>query len=365
MNVPLVDLAWQNEEIAVEVEKGMGRVIADAAFIRGPQVGEFELAFAEFIGVRHCIGVGSGTDALELSIRALGLGPGDRVIVPANSFIASALGVLRAGAEVVLVDCAPDTLLIDLDQAAEAAKDPAVRAVMPVHLYGQMAECETLDLPDHVVMIEDAAQSQGATRHGKGSGSFGRIAGTSFYPGKNLGAYGDAGAVLTNDDELSSTVRKLGNWGSDVKYHHPEPGFNSRLDTIQAVVLSAKLSRLVAWNEARSVAAKRYEQMLIEDERVVLPLVVEGNTHIWHLYVIRVPDRDRVLGELNQAGVGAGVHYPVPMHLQGALSELGYGPGEFPVTEGAASQILSLPIYPGINEAQQEHVVDALRRALP
>lgn len=364
MNVPLVDLGWQHREIADEVERGLKGVIENTAFIQGPQVAEFEAAFAEFLGIRHCVGVGSGTDALELSIRALGLGPGDRVIVPANSFIASALGVLRAGADVVLVDCDPDTYLIDVDKAVSAV-DSSVRAIMPVHLYGQIAPVELLsDLPERVAIIEDAAQSQGATRHGRGSGSFGRVSGTSFYPGKNIGAYGDGGAVLTNDEQIAEQVRKLGNWGSAQKYHHPELGFNSRLDTLQSIVLSAKLSRLSEWNELRSIAAKLYEQLLEDLEQVRLPEVLEGNQHIWHLYVVRVPDRDRVLSELHQAGVGAGVHYPVPMHLQGALSDLGYGPGDLPVTESSAASMVSLPIFPGITEEQQEYVAHRLRVAL-
>lgn len=364
MRVPLVDLSWQHHKIAEEVERGFQEVIDTTAFIQGPQVADFEEAFAEFVGVRHCVGLGSGTDALELAIRALGLGPGDKVIVPANSFVASALGVLRAGADVVLVDCDPDSHLIDVEKVLSAV-DESVRAIMPVHLYGQIAPVDLLpDLPDRVTIVEDAAQSQGATRHGLGSGSFGRIAGTSFYPGKNVGAYGDAGAVLTNDPALAAKVRKLGNWGSAEKYHHPELGFNSRLDTVQAVVLSAKLSYLAEWNETRSVAAKRYEQLLGDLEVVSLPEVLDGNTHVWHVYVIRVPDRDRVLRELHAAGVGAGIHYPVPMHLQGALADLGCGPGDFPVAEKAAAEILSLPIFPGITESQQEYVAHALGEAL-
>jgi dTDP-4-amino-4,6-dideoxygalactose transaminase len=361
MRVPLVDLGWQHQEVADEVAHGIQEVIDNASFI---QVADFESAFADFIGVRHCVGVGSGTDALELSTRVLGLGPGDKVIVPANSFIASALAVLRAGAQVVLVDCDPDTYLMDMGQAASAI-DRSVRAVMPVHLYGQIAPVDELpDLPDRVAVVEDAAQSQGATRHGRGSGSFGRIAGTSFYPGKNLGAYGDGGAVLTNDDNLAQQVRKLGNWGSAQKYHHPKAGFNSRLDTIQSVVLSAKLSRLAEWNELRSLAAKRYDQLLEGLDQVKPPEVLEGNHHVWHLYVIQVPDRDRILAGLHDAGVGAGVHYPVPMHLQGALASIGYGAGNFPVTESLAESIISLPIFPGITESQQDHVVHVLEKAL-
>ena len=364
MRVPLVDLGWQHDQIVSEVQRGIEEVIANTAFIQGPDVAQFETSFAEFTGVDYCIGVANGTDALELATRALGIGPGDKVVVPANSFIASALGVIRAGAEVVLVDCDPVTHLMDMEKARSAI-DGAVRAIMPVHLYGQIAPIEHLrDLPDSIAVIEDAAQSQGATRYGVGSGSMGRIAATSFYPGKNIGAYGDAGAVLTNDADLAAQVRKLGNWGSAEKYHHPELGFNSRLDTIQAVVLSAKLARLSQWNEARSMAAKRYEQLLAGVERVRLPHVLEGNTHIWHVYVIRVPDRDRVLSELHAAGVGVGVHYPIPMHLQGALSGLGYRAGDFPNSESAAKEILSLPMFPGITESQQEFVAHELRRSL-
>jgi dTDP-4-amino-4,6-dideoxygalactose transaminase len=364
MKIPLVDLGWQHRAIADDVDRGLKEVMEATAFIHGPQVSEFEEAFASFVGVDHCIGVGNGTDALELAMRALEIGPGDKVIVPANSFIASALGVLRAGADVVLVDCDPDTFMLDMDQARSAIDD-SVRAVMPVHLYGQLAPAELLsDLPAGVDIIEDAAQSQGATRHGRGSGSFGRVAATSFYPGKNIGAYGDGGAVLTNDADLAGQVRKLGNWGSSRKYDHPEVGFNSRLDTIQAVVLSAKLKRLAAWNEARNRAASIYQQLLQGDERVQTPTVADGNVHIWHVYVIKVPERDHILTELQNAGVGAGVHYPVPMHLQGALAHLGYGPGSFPVSESVAQEILSLPIYPGITESEQEYVVDSLRKAL-
>ena len=363
MEVPLVDLAWQHDQIAAEVDTGLKDVFSSTSFVHGPHVGRFESEFAAFSGTQHCVGVGNGTDALEMAVRALGLGPSDTVIVPANTFIASALGVLRAGARVKLVDCQPDTYLIDPDQAM-AAVDSSVRAVMPVHLYGQMAQMEDLQFPERVAVIEDAAQSQGAARHGRGMGSFGRVAATSFYPGKNIGAYGDAGAVLTDDDALADQVRRLGNWGSAQKYHHPELGFNSRLDTVQAVVLSAKLERLAAWNEMRNAAAARYAELLAEEERVTLPVTLDGNLHVWHLYVIRVPRRDLVLARLHESGIGAGVHYPVPMYLQGALSGLGYGPGSFPVTEQATSEILSLPIFPGITDSQQERVAAALRQAL-
>jgi dTDP-4-amino-4,6-dideoxygalactose transaminase len=364
MKVPLVDLSWQHAEIADEIAVGLSKVMESTAFIQGPEVAEFETAFAEFCGVRNCIGVASGTDALELAVRALGLGRGDEVVVPANSFIASALGVLRAGADVKLVDCDPATYLIDVDAVA-AAMGPKVKAVMPVHLFGQTAPVEEIiDVVGDVAILEDAAQSQGALRHGKPAGSLGRIAATSFYPGKNIGAYGDGGAVLTDDDDLAQMVRNLGNWGSPKKYHHPVIGFNSRLDTVQAVVLKAKLARLEKWNAKRREAAETYHEMLQSQGRVQPPVVLDGNEHIWHLYVIRVPERDAVLASMHAEGIGAGVHYPIPMHLQGALDFLGHKEGDFPETETSAREMLSLPMFPGITVEQQEMVVEALGRAL-
>jgi dTDP-4-amino-4,6-dideoxygalactose transaminase len=364
MRVPLVDLAWQHAEIADELMVGIEEVMRATAFIQGPQVSRFEQDFAEFCDVAHCVGVSSGTDALEMAVRGLGLGTNDVVIVPANSFIASTLGVIRAGVQVRLVDCHPDTYLIDVD-SVERAMSPDVKAVMPVHLFGQAAPVEKLsEVIGDAFIIEDAAQSQGALRHGRPAGSLGTIAATSFYPGKNIGAYGDAGAVLTNDEDLARHVRNLGNWGSPQKYHHPVVGFNSRLDTMQAVVLSAKLSRLAEWNKLRQQAADRYSEMLRDEERVFLPRVLVGNEHVWHLFVVRVPDRDRVMAAMHADGVGAGVHYPIPMHLQGALAFMGHVMGDFPATEKAAREMLSLPMYPGITAEQQEEVVDALQRAL-
>jgi dTDP-4-amino-4,6-dideoxygalactose transaminase len=213
-------------------------------------------------------------------------------------------------------------------------------------------------------LVEDAAQSHGARRHGRPSGSIGAAAAVSFYPGKNLGAYGDAGAVLTSSDEIAASLRKLRNWGSERKYHHPEIGFNSRLDALQAVVLSAKLARLAAWNEARRQAAARYDELLADIECIGRPRTLAGNEHVWHLYVIRVPRRDDVLAKLHAKGIGAGVHYPFPLHLHGALRDLGYRAGDFPVAEKAAAEILSLPMHPHLTAAQQERVAEALRRAV-
>lgn len=364
MSIPLVDLHRQHVEIAEEIEAGIRNVMQHGGFIRGPELAQFEAGFAAFSGTRHCVGVASGTDALELAVRALGLGRGDEVILPANSFIASALAVLRAGVDVVLVDADPVTHLMDVEAVADVV-GPRTRAVMPVHLFGQMADVSALaELVGDIPIIEDAAQSQGAERDGVSSGSLGRIAATSFYPGKNIGAYGDGGAVLTNDDELATSVRALGNWGSDIKYQHPVIGFNSRLDTIQAVVLIAKLKRLARWNELRRSAADCYYDLLSGAENVVLPSVDPGNVHVWHLYVIRVAERDAVLEKLHRCGIGAGVHYPIPMHLQPALSDLEYGQGSFPVAEASANEMLSLPMFPGITQSEQEIVVEALLDAL-
>ncbi len=361
--IPLVDLDLQHSEIAEEVREGWDALLETKAFILGPPVAEFEEAFARYSGVSHCAGVANGTDALELALRALGLGPGDEVVLPANTFIATALAVTRAGAVPVLVDCDPVTQLIDAD-AALARVSRRTRALVPVHLFGQMAPVELL-LAAGPPMVEDAAQSQGARRHGRPSGSVGRINGTSFYPGKNLGAYGDAGAVLTDDDELAARVKALRNYGSERKYEHPETGFNSRLDSLQAVVLSAKLRRLDAWNEKRREAASRYGELLGDLEQVRAPVTLSGNDHVWHLYVVRVPARDQVVQRLNAMGIGAGVHYPRPIHLQAAFAGLGHSVGDFPEAELAAREILSLPLFPGISADQQEQVVEALRQALP
>jgi dTDP-4-amino-4,6-dideoxygalactose transaminase len=362
--IPPVDLAIQHAEIADEVEAGWAAVLAKTAFINGPQVGEFEQAYATFSGVEHCVGVGNGTDALEYALRAVGAGPGDECILPTNSFIATAEAVARAGATPVFVDCDPASFLIDT-KSALAAITERTKAILPVHLYGQIAPVEEL-LPvcaEHgVTVIEDAAQSQGARRNGAVSGSIGHLAGTSFYPGKNLGAYGDAGAVTTSDAELAGRVRLLRDHGSPAKYVHSSLGFNSRLDTLQAVVLSAKLRRLTAWNAARVAAAEYYTELLGSVPGVVVPATLRGNEHVWHLYVIRVAERDRVVQHLRDNGIGAAIHYPTPIHLTEPFA--GAGVGAFPNAEQVAGEILSLPIYPGITRAQQERVVEVLANAL-
>ncbi len=265
------------------------------------------------------------------------------------------------------MDCADDgTYLIDTD-AVEAAVTPRTKAILPVHLYGQAAAVERLmPLAERIgaYVIEDAAQSQGARRAGQGAGALGHAAATSFYPGKNLGAYGDAGAALTSSDEVAARMRMIKDHGSPRKYEHEVFGVNSRLDTLQAVVLSAKLRRLAGWNAARRAAAARYDALLAGQPDIILPRTLDGNEHVWHLYVVRVPDRDRVLKELHTAGIGAGIHYPVPIHLTEAFAGLRYAEGAFPVTEGAAQEILSLPLFSEITEAQQERVAATLKSAV-
>ena len=366
MSVPFVDLGAQQEEIAAEVELGLKDVFARTSFIGGPAVAEFEQAYARFLGTRNCVGVANGTDALELALRASGVTAGAEVILPANTFIATAEAVSRIGAVPVLVDVDPEYLLIDPERVAEAVT-PRTRAIMPVHLFGQTAFVERLApvaAACGAVIVEDAAQSQGASRYGRFAGTLGLAAGTSFYPGKNLGAAGDAGAVVTDDDDVAARVRMLGAHGSERKYHHDAVGMNSRLDTIQAVVLNAKLRRLALWNEQRRQAAARYQELLADLPGVEVPRTAPGNLDVWHLYVIRVPERDRVLAALTEAGIDAGIHYPVPVHLSRAYGGLGLGPGSFPVTERAARGMLSLPLFPHVSEAQQQYVADQLQAAL-
>jgi dTDP-4-amino-4,6-dideoxygalactose transaminase len=362
--VPLVDLRPQHAPLADDLTRVVAEVVREGAFVLGRQVREFEELFAEFCGVRHCIGVANGTDAVELALRAAGVPPGAEVIVPANTFVATAEAVVRAGARPVFADCGPDYLL---DPASAArCRTPRTAAAVGVDLYGQVAAFELLAdaLGEEVALVEDAAQSQGATRHRRPAGSFGAAAATSFYPGKNLGALGDGGAVTTDDDDGAERVRMLRNHGGTRKYEHLLVGVNSRLDSLQAAVLTLKLERLPGWNDQRHEAARRYRALLDDLPGLSLPDVAEGNEHVWHLFVVEVEDRDAVLGRLAERGVGAGIHYPVPVHLLPAFAAWGHRPGDFPRAEAASARILSLPLFPGITEAQQERVADALRDAL-
>jgi dTDP-4-amino-4,6-dideoxygalactose transaminase len=366
MNVPFLDLAAQQAEIADEVLPVWRAQFSAAAFIGGAEVTAFEQEYAAYIGVEHCVGVANGTDAVELALRAVGVGPGDEVIIPVNTFIATAEAATRIGAVPVFVDVDDEFLLID-PAAVAAAITPRTRAIVPVHLYGQTAPMEELTgiaVRHGLMVVEDAAQSQGATSPSGRAGSLGRVAATSFYPGKNLGAAGDAGAVLTDDPGVAEFVRNVGAHGSSVKYVHDRAGVNSRLDAIQATVLRAKLRRLDAWNAARRAAADRYADLLADLPGVRVPTGRPGNTDVWHLYVVRVAERDRVLAELGRAGIGAAIHYPTPLHLTAAYAGLGYRPGQFPVAEAAADRILSLPMFPHLTRAHQSAVTAALRTIL-
>jgi len=366
VNVPFLDLAAQQAEIADDVLPVWQRIFASAAFIGGSEVAAFEQEYAAYIGVGHVIGVSNGTDALELAYRAVGVQAGDEVIMPANTFIATAEAASRIGAVPVFVDVDDEYLLMDPD-AVEAAITDRTGAIVPVHLFGQTAPVDLLGPIAHrhgIPLIEDAAQSQGATSSAGRAGALGRISATSFYPGKNLGAAGDAGAVLTDDADAAALVRNLGAHGSSTKYVHDRIGMNTRLDAVQAAVLRAKLRRLDAWNAARRAAASRYAELLGGLEGVRLPSVRPGNEDVWHLYVVRVAERDRVMAELGAAGIGVGIHYPTIVPSTEAYAGLGHRHGQFPVAEAAAAQILSLPMFPHLTADQQHAVADALAKAV-
>lgn len=364
--VPFVDLAAQQREISADVVPDVLRALETGAFIGGPEVAAFEAEYAAFLGARSCVGVANGTDALELALRAVGVGPGGEVILPANTFVATAEAVVRAGARPVIVDVDPESLLLDADRVGRAV-GPRTQAIVPVHLFGQTAPVEEL-LPIAMdcgaAVVEDAAQAQGALRYGRAAGSLGDIAATSFYPGKNLGAAGDAGAVTTNDCSLAEHVRLLAAHGSRTKYLHEEIGCNSRLDAVQAVVLRAKLRRLAVWNARRRAAAALYAELLEGVPGVRLPRSLPGNEDVWHLYVVRVEDRGRVQAALTAAGIASGIHYPTPVHLTSAFAYLGHRAGDFPVAEAAAGEILSLPMFPHITSGQVGRVAEAVGEAV-
>lgn len=366
--VPFVDLQAQTDKVVPEIRERWDRILRTSGFVLGPEVDHFERAFAAYCGAPHAIGVGNGTDALEIALRAAGIGVGSDVIVPANTFFATAEAVLRCGATLVPADVDDDYLLDPQDVAGRLTR--RTRAVVAVHLYGQMAPVARLREvvgPD-VLLVEDAAQSQGAARDGLRAGGAGDVSATSFYPGKNLGAFGDAGAVLTSSEEIAERARRLRNHGGTDRYEHLEVGANSRLDALQAAVLSVKLSRLDAWNAQRSAAAARYGALLADAfadvPELVAPRELPGAAHVWHLYVVRTPDRPAVSAALGAAGIGHGIHYPAPVHLLPATGHLGFREGLAPRAEAHAARILSLPMFPGITGTQQEHVVRTLHSAV-
>jgi dTDP-4-amino-4,6-dideoxygalactose transaminase len=360
--IPLVDLQAQYAALRPEIDRALQNVLDSTAFIMGPEVRRFEDIFGAWCGAAHCVGVSSGTAALELALRALGVGPGDEVITVAHTFIATAEAISAVGATPVFVEIDSQTYTMD-PAAFEAAITPRARAVIPVHIYGHVAEMAAINriAQTHgVAVIEDAAQAHGAQQKGARAGTLAQVGCFSFYPGKNLGAYGDAGAVTTDDAALAAHIRLLRNHGRQAKYVHDVVGFGERLDTLQAAVLLAKLPHLDDWTAARRRLAARYN-LLLAGLDVVRPQVAPEINPAWHLYVIRTARRDALLKHLQSNGVEAGVHYPLPLHLQPAYAHLGYARGALPITEAVADSCLSLPIYPELTEAQQERVVALIR----
>jgi len=365
VDIPLVDLRAQHAAIAAEVEDAVHQVMQRGDFILGQDVESFEAEFAAYCRVGHAVGVDSGLSALELGLRALGVGPGDEVITPANSFIASSSAISFTGATPIWVDCDPETYCIDVD-AARRVVTTRTKAVMAVHIYGQPADMDAVQAmaADHgLKVVEDACQAHGARFEGRRAGSLGDFAAFSFYPAKNLGAYGDAGILTTNDVGLAERVRLMRNYGQRRKYDHVTMAWNRRLDTIQAAVLRVKLRRLDGWNEARRRHAARYDQLL-DGCGLTLPGAGPKVDHVFHQYVVQTPARDAVAAALAERGIATGMHYPIPIHLQEAYLSLGVGRGSFPVTEEAAGRLLSLPMYPELRPDQVERVAEELRDVL-
>ena len=363
VTVPLVDLSAQHQAMQTEINTAIARVLASSRFIGGPEVQRFEAEFASYCDCRYAVGVASGTAAIELTLRALDIGPGDEVITTPFTFFATAEAIIQTGASVVFADIDPDTYNLD-PAAVQQVVSPRSRAILPVHLYGRPAELDglrTLAKNHGLVLIEDAAQAHGARYHGQRTGSMGVAGCFSFFPSKNLGALGDAGAVVTNDEALAERIRSLRDHGRSSKYLHQEVGFGHRLDALHAAVLSAKLPHLDHNNIRRRQLAARYNDMLAGTD-LVLPAADNGTESVYHLYVVRTPQRDAIIEELRSAGIEAGVHYPVPLHLQPALRSMNLAGGSFPVTEAAADTVLSLPLYPEMTEAQQDYVVNTLRK---
>lgn len=362
MNVPFLDLRAPYLDLREELDAAYARVMESGWYILGKEVEAFEHEFAEYCQVKHCIGVGNGLDALHLILRASGIGPGDEVIVPSNTYIATWLAVTYAGAKPVPVE--PDERTYNIDPSRiESAITDRTKAIMPVHLYGQPADMDSINeiaRRYNLKVFEDAAQAHGAKYKGRRAGGLGDAAGFSFYPGKNLGAFGDGGAVTTNDSELAERIAELRNYGSKVKYHNEIPGFNSRLDELQAAFLRVKLTRLDEWNNRRRTVAEHYLRELSSQEQLVLPYVPAWVDPVWHLFVLRHAQREALQKRLNNAGVGTMIHYPIPPHLQKAYSELGYNGGAFSIAEKIHKEVLSLPIGPHIDKIDALLVINAI-----
>ena len=361
--IPFLDLGRVHAPLRDEFLGVLARAVDSNAFVMGEAVRDFESAFADYCGAAHCVGVASGTDALSLALRAAGIGPGDEVITVPNSFIATAAAIRFAGGTPVFVDVDEATQLMDAS-VLDAAITPKTKAVIPVHLFGQPADMDAvLEIASArgLVVIEDAAQAHGARYKGGCVGALGSLATCfSFYAGKNLGGLGEGGAVTTDDERVASRIRRLREHGQDEKYYHVELGTNSRLDAIQAGFLGVKLAHLDGWNEERRRAAARYDARLSGASGVVTPTLAPWAEHVYHLYAVRIRDRDGARAHLLEMGIATGIHYPVPIHLQKAVADLGYSEGSFPVAEKLAREVLSLPIFPGITDDEVDRVSDGL-----
>ena len=361
--IPFVSFRPMEEELGSELRESFDRVLKNSWYIDGEEKKRFEIEFAKYIGAKNCIGVGNGLDALMLSLKVLGIGEGDEVIVPAHTFIATALAVTYVGAKPVLVDVDDETYNIDVTQIEEKITS-RTNAIIPVHLYGQacnMDEIMSIARRFNIFIVEDCAQAHGATYKGKKVGTFGNVACFSFYPGKNLGALGDAGAVLVNNDELAEKIRALSNYGSDYKYHHIYKGNNSRLDEIQAALLLVKLNHLDRMNAERRRIAMIYNNG-IKNPLVKLPKVSDECVSVWHVYAIRCKERNALETYLNENGIGTNKHYPIPIHLQECYRDLGYKSGDFSVAEDIANTEISLPMYYGISNEAIEKVVELINQ---
>ncbi|MCX7963347.1 MAG: DegT/DnrJ/EryC1/StrS family aminotransferase [Candidatus Sumerlaea chitinivorans] len=362
MQVPFLDLQTPHRELWPEIRDEFEKAFHSAAFIGGPQVSAFEEEFAQFCQAAACASVNSGTDALRLALLALGIGSGDEVICPAHTFIATSEAISQTGAKPVFVDIDPHTYTITADHIREKLTS-RTRAVIPVHLYGQCADMDPiLELAGkhNLLVVEDACQAHGATYKGRPAGTMGHAGAFSFYPGKNLGACGEAGAVVSNDSGIIRKVKMLRDHGQSQKYYHDVEGYNARMDALQAIILRAKLKRLSQWNAARQKCAAYYHKRLSTNQAIQLPSVAPYNTHVFHLYVILVDSRDEVQRKLQERGVGTGLHYPLPLHLQKAYAHMGMSKGSLPVTERVAERLLSLPMFPNLTQEQQDYVCDQL-----
>jgi dTDP-4-amino-4,6-dideoxygalactose transaminase len=364
MNIPFLDLKTQFREIEHEVLPMVKEAMENAAFIGGPQVTGFETEFAAFCDSKYGVGVNSGTDALRFALMAAGVGPGDEVITVPHTFIATTEAISQVGAKPVFVDILPDIYNMNASKIQRAI-GPKTKAVVPVHIYGQTADMDLIleiAKKKNLVVIEDACQAHGALYKGKKAGSMGLVGCFSFYPGKNLGAYGEGGAVVTQSEDIANKIRMIRDHGQGKKYFHDMEGYNGRLDAIQAGVLRIKLRRLPAWNEARRRNAQYYNELLSPVKGVTVPKEADGCRHVYHLYVILVDDRDGLQKYLNEKGIGTGLHYPVPLHLQKAYAYKGYKEDDFPVTESVAKRLLSLPMFPELTRAQIEYIADCIKQ---